>query len=112
MPVGTAMKTGTLREVSALAGVIPTRDRGLVWFAIINRGNGITGLRSQQDQILQELTKKWGSLPTFNSSNSQPLGLIGDSGRIQKLLPDRNASLSNEVQLDPNEIQLDPSKSP
>ncbi|BAY31725.1 peptidase S13, D-Ala-D-Ala carboxypeptidase C [Nostoc carneum NIES-2107] len=58
MPVGTVMKTGTLRDVSALAGVMPTRDRGLVWFAIINRGNNVSGFRTGQDQLLQRLVQK------------------------------------------------------
>ena len=43
MPTATVMKTGTLNDVSALAGVMPTRDRGLVWFAIINRGTNVSG---------------------------------------------------------------------
>ncbi|MCP2730971.1 D-alanyl-D-alanine carboxypeptidase [Limnofasciculus baicalensis] len=84
MPLGTAMKTGTLREVSALAGVIPTRDRGLVWFAIINRGNDIPRFRAEQDQILAKLAEQWGDLPTFNPNLSQPPGIMGDSERIQQ----------------------------
>ena len=84
LPLGTAMKTGTLREVSALAGAIPTRDRGLVWFAIINRGNDIPSFRAQQDQILAQLAQKWGDLPTFNPNLSQPAGIMGDSERIQQ----------------------------
>ncbi|HBE20283.1 MAG TPA: D-alanyl-D-alanine carboxypeptidase [Cyanobacteria bacterium UBA11149] len=84
MPLGTAMKTGTLREVSALAGAIPTRDRGLVWFAIINRGNDIPKFRAQQDEILSKLTQQWGNLPTFNPDISQPAGILGDSERIQQ----------------------------
>ena len=60
IPGATAVKTGTLRDVSALAGVMPTRDRGLVWFAIINRGSDITGLRAGQDKFLQALSQQWG----------------------------------------------------
>ncbi|MDH6059065.1 D-alanyl-D-alanine carboxypeptidase [Chrysosporum bergii ANA360D] len=58
MPYATVMKTGTLRDVSALAGVIPTGDRGLVWFTIINRGPQISAFRASQDQFLQSLVKK------------------------------------------------------
>jgi len=58
MPAGTVIKTGTLRDVSALAGVMPTRDRGLVWFAILNRGNNVSGFRAGQDQLLQRLVQK------------------------------------------------------
>jgi serine-type D-Ala-D-Ala carboxypeptidase/endopeptidase (penicillin-binding protein 4) len=61
MPTATVIKTGTLRDVSALAGVMPTRDRGLVWFTIINRGNDVLGLRVKQDQFLQQLLQKWGA---------------------------------------------------
>ncbi|MGH8002256.1 MAG: D-alanyl-D-alanine carboxypeptidase [Brasilonema sp.] len=58
LPAATIMKTGTLRDVSALAGVVPTRDRGLVWYAIINRGTNIGGFRAGQDQLLQRLVQQ------------------------------------------------------
>ncbi|MFQ4146960.1 D-alanyl-D-alanine carboxypeptidase [Chlorogloeopsis sp. ULAP02] len=58
MPAGTVMKTGTLNDVSALAGVIPTRDRGLVWFTIINRGPYVLNFRAEQDKLLQNLIKQ------------------------------------------------------
>ncbi|MFB2834658.1 D-alanyl-D-alanine carboxypeptidase [Floridanema evergladense] len=64
IPQATAIKTGTLRDVSALAGVMPTRDRGLVWFAIINRGNNVLGFRTKQDLLLQSLIQKWGTAVT------------------------------------------------
>jgi serine-type D-Ala-D-Ala carboxypeptidase/endopeptidase (penicillin-binding protein 4) len=65
MPVGTTVKTGTLNEVSALTGALPTRDRGLVWFTIINRGTQIPQLRQQQDRLLQTLQTNWGQ-PTVS----------------------------------------------
>jgi D-alanyl-D-alanine carboxypeptidase/D-alanyl-D-alanine-endopeptidase (penicillin-binding protein 4) len=58
MPKATVMKTGTLNNVSALAGVVPTRDRGLVWFTIINRGSNISAFRAAQDRLLQNLEKE------------------------------------------------------
>jgi len=61
IPSAAVVKTGTLRNVSALAGVIPTRDRGLVWFAIINRGNDVPSLRVGQDRFLQMLLQQWGA---------------------------------------------------
>jgi serine-type D-Ala-D-Ala carboxypeptidase/endopeptidase (penicillin-binding protein 4) len=64
MPLGTTVKTGTLNEVSALTGALPTRDRGLVWFTIINRGTQILPLRQQQDQLLQTLVAQWGQTST------------------------------------------------
>lgn len=61
IPNHAVIKTGTLNQVSALAGVVPTRDRGLVWFAVINRGTNILELRHQQELLLQALQKEWGS---------------------------------------------------
>ncbi len=65
IPVYSPVKTGTLSDVSALAGVVPTRDRGLVWFAIINRGTDLDGLRADQDLLLQQLVNQWGSPDTL-----------------------------------------------
>jgi len=61
IPQGTPVKTGTLSDVSALVGALPTRDRGLVWFAILNRGADLDNLRAQQDQLLRQLTNQWGT---------------------------------------------------
>ncbi len=61
IPGASVVKTGTLNDVSGLAGVLPTRDRGLIWFVIMNRGSDVEGLRVQQDQFLQSLTQQWGS---------------------------------------------------
>lgn len=82
LPDATVIKTGTLRDVSALAGVLPTRDRGLVWFAIINRGNDISALRAGQDKLLQNLIQSWNTtaeptkavLPTPPSDDANRLG--------------------------------------
>ncbi|MDV2993318.1 MAG: hypothetical protein N4J56_002972 [Chroococcidiopsis sp. SAG 2025] len=65
VPAGAVVKTGTLNEVSALAGVLPTRDRGLVWFVIINRGWQIESLRAGQDKFLQNLLHKWHASPVI-----------------------------------------------
>ncbi len=65
IPPGTVVKTGTLSAVSALAGVIPSRDRGLVWFAIINSGDDVDALRDGQDELLQQLIKQWGTVTTI-----------------------------------------------
>ncbi len=58
IPLATVLKTGTLKDVSALAGVMPTRDRGLVWFAILNRGTNVSAFRTGQDQLLQRLVQQ------------------------------------------------------
>ncbi len=59
IPDGVAIKTGTLNLVSALAGVIPTKERGQVWFAIINSGYQIPKFRVEQDNLLQKLSEHW-----------------------------------------------------
>jgi serine-type D-Ala-D-Ala carboxypeptidase/endopeptidase (penicillin-binding protein 4) len=88
LPVGTTIKTGTLNEVSALAGVLPTRNRGLVWFVVINKGSQIAKLRQQQDLLLQSLVKEWGQVtPTqlVVTKHHRPPAYFGD--------PDRNISI-------------------
>lgn len=64
VPAGAVVKTGTLNDVSALAGVMPTRDRGMVWFAILNRGSAIERLRTSQDNLLQRLVTQWHLAPS------------------------------------------------
>ncbi len=62
IPAGAVLKTGTLDAVSSLAGVLPTRDRGLVWFTIINLGTGdLQVLHDQQDALLQQMEQTWGA---------------------------------------------------
>jgi D-alanyl-D-alanine carboxypeptidase/D-alanyl-D-alanine-endopeptidase (penicillin-binding protein 4) len=91
IPAATVVKTGTLNDVSALAGVMPTRDRGLVWFAILNRGTDLGGLRAKQDSLLQRLLHQWRSpvLPTALTphsvgSNSSQLGASGRNEIVYK----------------------------
>jgi D-alanyl-D-alanine carboxypeptidase/D-alanyl-D-alanine-endopeptidase (penicillin-binding protein 4) len=80
IPLGAAVKTGTLREVSALAGVLPTRDRGQVWFAIINGGSwDIRQFRDRQDALLQQLTQVWGVGTPPPTPRDQ--GYLGDPAR-------------------------------
>lgn len=71
IPKYTAFKTGTLRDVSALAGVMPTKNRGLVWFAVINKGVYVPGFRSEQDKLLQKMLKDL-EVPATASSGVSP----------------------------------------
>jgi D-alanyl-D-alanine carboxypeptidase/D-alanyl-D-alanine-endopeptidase (penicillin-binding protein 4) len=68
------VKTGTLRHVAALAGVILTRTHGPVWFALLNQGSNLWGFRTQQDALLQYLIAHWGAAApppaSFISTNS------------------------------------------
>ncbi|MFM7887792.1 MAG: D-alanyl-D-alanine carboxypeptidase [Pseudanabaena sp.] len=61
MPRWAIVKTGTLSDVSALAGVIQTKQHGVIWFSLINRGEGnIDDFHRSQDRVLQNLVAKWG----------------------------------------------------
>jgi D-alanyl-D-alanine carboxypeptidase/D-alanyl-D-alanine-endopeptidase (penicillin-binding protein 4) len=74
LPVYAVVKTGTLRHVAALAGVILTRTHGPVWFALLNQGSNLWGFRTQQDALLQYLIAHWGAAApppaSFISTNS------------------------------------------
>jgi serine-type D-Ala-D-Ala carboxypeptidase/endopeptidase (penicillin-binding protein 4) len=74
MPSGVAIKTGTLNTVSALSGVIPTKERGQVWFTIINHGGDVLEFRVQQDKFLQNLARHWQFTPNFPEILSPYLG--------------------------------------
>ena len=68
LPSGTTIKTGTLDNVSALAGVIPTSDRGKIYFSVINYGRQVEYFRQQQDLLLNEIVQTWQLVPNdFNS---------------------------------------------
>jgi D-alanyl-D-alanine carboxypeptidase/D-alanyl-D-alanine-endopeptidase (penicillin-binding protein 4) len=89
IPLGTTVKTGTLNEVSALTGALPTRDRGLVWFTIINRGTQIAQLRQQQDKLLQTLRSHWGktaSTPWGIDRHYNLPAYLGDPQRNEVLI--------------------------
>ncbi|MCU0525312.1 MAG: D-alanyl-D-alanine carboxypeptidase [Elainella sp. Prado103] len=87
-PDGTVVKTGTLNEVSSLAGVLPTRDRGLVWFTIINLGGGELGkFHSQQDLLLTQVQQGWGAAALASvqptARHSQGANKLGAAKRNQ-----------------------------
>lgn len=69
LPPGVAVKTGTLNQVSALAGRIPTKEHGVVWFAIINSGWDVPKFRKRQDEVLQNWSHLWNlQKPTIKAS--------------------------------------------
>jgi serine-type D-Ala-D-Ala carboxypeptidase/endopeptidase (penicillin-binding protein 4) len=77
LPATAVVKTGTLWNVSALTGVLPTRKYGLVWFTIINGGPSNTeGFRKEQDRFLQVLSQRWGNpnLPVWSPPQTYQLG--------------------------------------
>lgn len=89
IPKYTAFKTGTLRDVSALAGVMPTKNRGLVWFAVINKGVYVPGFRSEQDKLLQKMLKDL-EVPATASSGVSPTEGV-------KAIPELGKASRNDV---------------
>jgi D-alanyl-D-alanine carboxypeptidase/D-alanyl-D-alanine-endopeptidase (penicillin-binding protein 4) len=85
IPKGVMIKTGTLAQVSALAGEIPTQERGKVWFVIMNAGSGnIEGFRNQQDRVLQALDQHWQILPEATQGSIPARAFLGDPSRISQ----------------------------
>jgi serine-type D-Ala-D-Ala carboxypeptidase/endopeptidase (penicillin-binding protein 4) len=88
LPPGTTIKTGTLDNVSALAGVIPTSDyRGQIYFSIINYGRQVEYFRQQQDQLLNELVLAGQIVPHNFNLAQENNWYLGD--------PRRNLVVSN-----------------
>ncbi len=90
LPAGATIKTGTLNEVSALAGVFPTANRGLVWFVIVNKGSQIAKLRQQQDTFLQSLLGEWGKvtpIPLAVTKHERQPVYFGDPDRNLAVVP-------------------------
>ena len=75
IPALAVTKSGSLDAVSALAGALPTTQKGVVWFVIINGGtNNLEGFRSDQEALLRGLSSQWGAVqtsPAELSSNSE-----------------------------------------
>lgn len=81
LPKGLAVKTGTLNQVSALAGIIPTQERGVVWFTVINGGPNFERLRAEQDKLLQRLARHWQVLPEELTPGPTDTVQLGDPTR-------------------------------
>lgn len=90
LPNYSAVKTGTLATVSALAGAIPTDDveQDVVWFSVINWGSDLEGLRDQQDSLLKDLRQQGTTAGAIARSDTQ-------RGRDLELgAPERNEILA------------------
>lgn len=64
LPSNAVVKTGTLAVVSALAGAVPTEEKGIVWFSLLNYGSDLDGLRMRQDQVISAIEQQWGKAAT------------------------------------------------
>lgn len=84
LPTGTTIKTGTLKNVSALAGVILTNESDRVYFSIINYGRQVNYFRQQQDKLLNELVQTWQVNPSFTLEQGDRW-YLGDPQRNQSL---------------------------
>lgn len=99
LPEGVAVKTGTLNQVSALAGVIPLESDKIpnyavgktsqlpqrqIWFAVINSGWQIKEFRQQQDRLLQKLANYWQIKPNVKEQLLPETSVyLGDPQRNQ-----------------------------
>ncbi|BAU10567.1 peptidase S13, D-Ala-D-Ala carboxypeptidase C [Leptolyngbya sp. NIES-3755] len=64
LPTGLVTKSGSLNEVSALAGALPTTQKGIVWFVIMNGGGAnLEGFRAGQETLVTQLANQWGKVP-------------------------------------------------
>ena len=81
LPKGTTIKTGTLDNVTALAGVIPTKDKPNVYFSIINYGRSVKYFRRQQDSLLNELAQPWQLAPSKFNLAQENNWYLGDPQR-------------------------------
>ncbi|MDG2991710.1 D-alanyl-D-alanine carboxypeptidase [Candidatus Synechococcus calcipolaris G9] len=87
LPQSTLVKTGTLWNVSALTGIIPTQKYGTVCFSIINGGPHLDGFRQEQENLVQGFMDDLGrasTLPLEFQGNSPPFRL-GDRERNRSL---------------------------
>lgn len=87
LPQGMTVKTGTLDNVSALAGVIPTSDRQNVYFSIINYGRPVKYLRQQQDSLLNELAQPWKLKPSNSNLIREHNWYLGNPWRNKSIAP-------------------------
>ncbi|MGD1717138.1 D-alanyl-D-alanine carboxypeptidase [Dapis sp. BLCC M172] len=67
LPNFAVVKSGTLDYVSALAGALPTKEKGIVWFTILNKGVSVNQLRNQQEILLRDMLNKWGAVELLPS---------------------------------------------
>ncbi|NET05147.1 MAG: D-alanyl-D-alanine carboxypeptidase [Merismopedia sp. SIO2A8] len=79
LPKLAVVKSGSLDNVSALAGALPTKSQGTVWFTIINGGGeNLKGFRSTQESLLQEFINQW------EAQQSLPAELTPNPDRMSK----------------------------
>ncbi|NEP02355.1 MAG: D-alanyl-D-alanine carboxypeptidase [Symploca sp. SIO2E9] len=79
LPKLAVVKSGSLDNVSTLAGALPTKNQGTVWFTIMNGGGeNLKGFRSTQESLLKDFINQWGS------EQSLPAELTPNPDRLSK----------------------------
>jgi len=78
-------KTGTLRSVSALAGYMHTRDKGIVLFAIMNSGGNPARFRSLQDYLVRQMFEVCGGPAPM--AYTRPRSVANTSGAFIERAP-------------------------
>jgi serine-type D-Ala-D-Ala carboxypeptidase/endopeptidase (penicillin-binding protein 4) len=87
LPALSVVKSGSLDNVSTIAGALPTQVRGTVWFAIFNGGVNMEGFRSAQDSLLNNWVDRWGALsasPAELTSIPHPIAKKARTEIVQK----------------------------
>ncbi|TAG86874.1 MAG: D-alanyl-D-alanine carboxypeptidase [Oscillatoriales cyanobacterium] len=62
LPKLAVIKSGTLDNVSALGGALPTQKQQTVWFVMMNGGANVEVLRTQQEVLLKDFLSEWGAV--------------------------------------------------
>ncbi|MEQ9232925.1 D-alanyl-D-alanine carboxypeptidase [Coleofasciculus sp. E2-BRE-01] len=65
LPPFAIVKSGSLNNVSALGGALPTQQQGILWFSTMNRGYNLEGFRTQQEALLQSFMSQWGAVQSL-----------------------------------------------
>ena len=79
LPKLAVIKSGTLDNVSALGGALPTEKQETVWFVIMNGGANVETFRTQQEVLLKSFLNQWGTVQT------SPPELTANPARISKV---------------------------
>jgi D-alanyl-D-alanine carboxypeptidase/D-alanyl-D-alanine-endopeptidase (penicillin-binding protein 4) len=79
LPRLAVVKSGSLDNVSALVGALPTQKQGTVWFAIMNSGGNLEQFRAQQETLLNSFARQWGEV------NTPPAELTRNPARESKI---------------------------
>lgn len=61
LPNQAVLKSGTLDTVSALGGALPTKQGGVVWFALLNNQGNVETFRNLQEKFLNTLQQTLGN---------------------------------------------------